>query len=72
MDIDENTSFVFQKITYKHNIFIHVWDIYSMGHKFGVFTMLPFNIIYIHIMNMSQQFCDVFIVNYIIAISNFH
>jgi len=43
-----------------------------MGHKFGVFTMLPFNIIYIHIMNMSQQFCDVFIVNYIIAISNFH
>jgi hypothetical protein len=24
MDIDENTSFVFQKINYKHNIFIHV------------------------------------------------
>jgi len=48
MDIDENTSFVFQKITYKHNIFIHVWDTYLVGHKFGVFTMLPFNIIYIH------------------------
>jgi hypothetical protein len=31
--IDENN--------YKHNIFIYVWGIHSMGHKFDVFAILP-------------------------------
>jgi hypothetical protein len=38
--IDENTPNVFQENNYKHNISIHVWYIYLMEHKFGVFTIL--------------------------------
>jgi hypothetical protein len=39
--IDENTPIFLQENNYKHNIFIDVWGIYSMGHKFGVFAILP-------------------------------
>jgi len=41
MDIDENTPIFFQIFFYKHTIFTHVWAIYFVGHKFGVFTILP-------------------------------
>jgi hypothetical protein len=41
MDIDENTPNFLQENNYKHNIFIHVWGIYLVGHKFGVFVILP-------------------------------
>jgi hypothetical protein len=39
--IDENATIFLQKNNYKHNIFIHVWGIYFVGHKFGVFAILP-------------------------------
>jgi hypothetical protein len=40
MDIDENKPISFQINNFKHNIFIHVWGIYSTGHKFDVLTIL--------------------------------
>ncbi len=39
--LEENTPIFLQENNYKHNIFIHVSGIYSMGHKFGVFAKLP-------------------------------
>jgi hypothetical protein len=39
--IDENTPISPQENNYKHNNSIHVWSIYSSGHKFGVFAILP-------------------------------
>jgi hypothetical protein len=41
MDIDEKTPIFLQENNYKHNIFIDVWGIYLVGHKFGVFVILP-------------------------------
>jgi hypothetical protein len=41
MDIDENTPIFLQIVFYKHNISTHVQGIYFVGHKFGVFTILP-------------------------------
>jgi hypothetical protein len=41
VDTDENTPISLQENNYKHNIPIHVWDIYSVGNKFDVFILLP-------------------------------
>jgi hypothetical protein len=41
MDMDENTPISLFNKKYKHNISIHIWSIYSKGHKFGVYTILP-------------------------------
>jgi hypothetical protein len=34
------TNFSSKKV-YKHKVFIYVWGIYSTGHEFGVFKILP-------------------------------
>jgi hypothetical protein len=41
MDIDENTPIYLQENIYKHNFSIHLWGIYFVKQKFGVFTILP-------------------------------
>jgi hypothetical protein len=41
VNIDENTPISLQENNYKHNIPIHVWNIYFVGHKFGIFILLP-------------------------------
>jgi hypothetical protein len=62
VDIDENTPISLQENNYKHNIFIHLWGIYSTRHKFGVFTFLQYYqyTIYIHNNGYASTFLWIF------------